>query len=69
MPVWWLVIECLHQWTKEEKLREPGLFSLEKVKLQGDLVMAFQYFQLVNRKEIDVLHGQIGTGQEGTVLN
>ena len=40
-------------------LRELGLFILEKRRLQGDLIAAFQYLKESYRKEGDRLFSQI----------
>ncbi|GAB0177915.1 mitochondrial enolase superfamily member 1 [Grus japonensis] len=53
----------------EDRLRELGLFSLEKRGLRGDLIVAFQYLKGPTGKlERDCLSGNVVTGQGYKIL-
>ena len=63
------MIRGLERLSSEERLRELGLFSLEKRRLQGDLIVAFQWCLKAAYKQEGCLRGWIAIGQGGMVLN
>ena len=55
------MIRGLEHLSYDEKLRELGLFSLEKRRLRGDLIMAFQYFKGVYKQEGEELFTRVNS--------
>jgi len=57
-------------YSSEERLRELSLFSLEKRRLQGDLIVAFHFLKGVYKQEAEQLFIWVDSDRKkGMVLN
>jgi len=64
------MIRGLEHLSYKEKLRKLGLFRLEKRRLRGDLIVAFQYLKGAYKQEGEWLFNRVEViVQGGMVLN
>ena len=65
-----MMIRGLEHLLYEDRMRELGLFSLEKGGLQGDFIAAFQSLKgATGKMGRDTISGSVGIGSRATVLN
>lgn len=62
------MLRGLEHLSHEHRLRAVGFIRMEKRRLQGDLIMAFQYFKS-DHKNINILCRQLVIGKGGIPLN
>ena len=63
------MIRGLERLSYEDRLRELSLFSLEKRRLRGDLIAAFQFLKGAYRQEASQLFKRVMAGQGEMVLS